>query len=81
MAFSNALNYIVLGNPLGYALKDFNERYSALSTNLNALLEKKAFGLTVSDTEPADNWASRNDAESYKPRAPTNAALTNGRET
>jgi hypothetical protein len=65
LAFTNALSYILLGYPLGYALKDFNERYAALSTNLNALLEKKSFGLPVSDSELATNWTSRNDAESY----------------
>jgi hypothetical protein len=65
LAFTNALSYIMIGYPLGYALKDFNERYAALSTNLNALLEKKSFGLPVPDTELAMNWTSRNDAESY----------------
>jgi hypothetical protein len=65
LPFVNALSYILIGNPVGYCLKDFNERYAALSTTLGALLEKRDFGLTVSDGEIAAAWLSRNDAEAY----------------
>jgi hypothetical protein len=63
--FENVIGYSLIGAPLGYALKDFNERYAALSTNLGSLLERKGFGLPVSDREVADRWTERNDAESY----------------
>jgi len=39
-------------------LKDFNERYAALSTSLGALLEKKSFGLPISDSDLAATWTS-----------------------
>jgi hypothetical protein len=63
--FENVLGYILTGLPLGYALKDFNERYAALSTNLGAMLEKRGFGLTVPDEDLARRWTERNDAEAY----------------
>jgi hypothetical protein len=65
LPFVNALSFILIGNPLGYALKDFNERYAALSTNLGAMLEKKSFGLDIPDSDLASTWTSRNDAEAY----------------
>jgi len=65
LPFVNALSFILIGNPLGYAMKDFNERYTALSASLGALLEKRSFGLTVSDGDLASLWTARNDAEAY----------------
>jgi hypothetical protein len=65
LPFINTLSYILIGNPLGYCLKDFNERYAALSISLTALLEKKGFGLPVSESDLAMTWTSRNDAEAY----------------
>jgi hypothetical protein len=63
--FINALSFILIGVPLGYALKDFNERYAALSASLGSLLEKKSFGLPVPDSDLASIWTARNDAEAY----------------
>lgn len=65
MPFENVLGYILLGLPVGYALKDFNERYALLSTTLASLLENRDFGQTVSDTDLAARWTERNDAEAY----------------
>ena len=65
LPFENVIGYSLIGYPLGYALKDFNERYASLSTNLGSLLERKSFGLPVPDSELADRWTERNDAESY----------------
>jgi len=63
--FINALSNILCSIPLGYALKDFNERYAMLSTTLSAMLEQKSFGLSVPDTDLAAAWVARNDAEAY----------------
>ena len=65
LPFVNALSYILIGNPLGFALKDFNERYMGQSTYLASLLEKKEYGLPVSDADLVSAWMSRNDAEAY----------------
>jgi hypothetical protein len=56
---------MLLGQPVGYAMKDFNERYAALSTSLIGLLEDISFGAQISDQELATNWIERNDAEGY----------------
>ncbi len=65
MPFENVLGYILLGLPLGYALKDFNERYASLSTALATLLENRDFGVAVADSDLASRWIERNDAEAY----------------
>ncbi len=64
--FRNAISRILRGEPVGHAMKDFNERFAFLSTNLSSLLEKLSFDPgVVSDKELAMNWIERNDAESY----------------
>lgn len=63
--FENVMGYILLGLPVGYALKDFNERYASLSTALASLLENRDFGMAVTDTDLAQRWTERNDAEAY----------------
>jgi hypothetical protein len=63
--FVNALSFILIGKPLGYALKDFNERYAALSASLGTLLENKLAGLPVPDRQLTALWTARNDAEAY----------------
>jgi hypothetical protein len=63
--FENAIGFILSGKPLGYALKDFNERYAALATSLSGVLEKIGFGAQVADDDLTALWTARNDAESY----------------
>lgn len=63
--FRNAIGAILRGWPAGHALKDFRERFAALSTGLSALLEKIGFGGKVSDDDLAALWVERNDAQSY----------------
>jgi hypothetical protein len=65
LPFQNAIGRMLLGQPVGYAMKDFNERFAALSTSLSGLLEEIDFGAQVSDQELATNWIERNDAEGY----------------
>ena len=66
LPFQNAIGRILLGQPVAHALKDFNERYAALSTSLSDLLERIGFsGLVVPDTELARLWTERNDAQNY----------------
>ena len=63
--FQNSIGRLLRGEPIGLAMKDFNERYAALSTNLSDLHEKIGFGLQVSDSVLASTWIERNDAEGY----------------
>lgn len=65
LPFQNTIGRILVGQPVGYAVKDFNERYAALSTNLSSLLEEIGFGADVPDEELASAWIERNDAQNY----------------
>jgi hypothetical protein len=63
--FQNAIGRILIGQPLGYALKDFNERYAALSTSLSSTLQQAGWGAAIDQNALAANWIQRNDAEGY----------------
>lgn len=63
--FQNAIGRILIGQPLGYALKDFNERYAALSTSIANTLHRAGLGDTIDQDTLATNWIERNDAEGY----------------
>lgn len=63
--FENAIGRILSGKPVGLAMKDFNERYAALSADLSRILEKASFGFTAPEDKLARLWVERNDAEGY----------------
>jgi hypothetical protein len=63
--FQNAVGRILTGRPVGFAMKDFNERYAALSTNISDVLEELGYGKVVSDIQLARLWTERNDAQNY----------------
>lgn len=63
--FQNAIGMILTGHPLGYALKDFNERYAALSTGLATMLKKSQVSKTLDNEAYVTTWVQRNDAEGY----------------
>ena len=63
--FENAIGRILVGQPLGYALKDFHERYAVLSTGLSALIQKAGWGENIDQATLAARWIERNDAEGY----------------
>jgi hypothetical protein len=65
LPFRNALERLALGQPAGHAMKDFNERYAALSTTLAAMLEEIEFGAAVDGEQLVMAWLERNDAEGY----------------
>lgn len=66
LPFQNAIGRLLTGQPVGYAMKDFYERYAALSTTLTNLLERLDFNQdATSDRELATTWIERNDAEGY----------------
>jgi hypothetical protein len=63
--FRNTIGRILYGLPVGYAVKDFNERYASLSASLNATLEEKGYGAKVPETELVTAWIEKNDSEGY----------------
>lgn len=65
LPFQNAIGRILIGQPIGHALKDFNERYAALSSQLADRLERIGFGQTVDEVTLAADWIERNDAQGY----------------
>lgn len=65
LPFRNVIGRILEGLPVGFALKDFNDRYAALSTVLTGLLQQKGFGVAIPDAQLAARWTERNDAEGY----------------
>jgi len=65
LPFKNTIGYVLTGKPVGYAVKDFNERTASLSTYLSELLEDVRYHEEVSDRELASTWLGRNDARNY----------------
>ncbi len=65
LPFQNTLGGLLEGFPVGHAVKDFRQRFAALSTALAETLEKISFGATVPDAELAALWIQRNDARNY----------------
>ncbi len=63
--FQNTLGRILIGQPIGYALKDFNERYAALSTGLSSMLQQAGWGANIDPEALTTRWIERNDAEGY----------------
>lgn len=63
--FENVMGFVLSGLPVGFALKDFNERYAALSAALASMLENRDFGVSVPDADLSSRWTERNDAQSY----------------
>jgi hypothetical protein len=63
--FSNTLGMLLQGRRIGYALKDFNERYAALSVDVANKIRDERQGEPVVARELVTTWAQRNDAEGY----------------
>lgn len=65
LPFRNCVGRILAGQPVGFAVKDFNERYASLTVTLAGLLQQAGFGVKVPDSTLVSRWVERNDAEGY----------------
>jgi hypothetical protein len=65
LPFENFLGRVFLGQPVGHATKDLNERFAVLGAALSTKLEQVSFGRKYPDVELATDWIERNDAEGY----------------
>jgi hypothetical protein len=65
LPFQNAIGRILSGQPVGHAMKDFNEKYAQLSANISHILEQIGFGKLIPDKKLAQLWTERNDAQNY----------------
>ncbi len=63
--FENAIGRILMGEPVGFAMSDFNERSLVLTKELYPKLELLSFYNQGSLEEFAKGWTQMTDAESY----------------
>jgi len=63
--FENAIGNVLLGKPIGLALKEFTARFASLSVSLADLLVGIRAGLGFDAQDLASQWIQRNDAEGY----------------
>jgi hypothetical protein len=63
--FESALAMLLQGTPVGHAVEYFNDRYAALTTDLEALKEDVQYGGTPDSLEVSGLWTARNDARNY----------------
>jgi len=63
--FQNAIGRILIGKPIGVAMKDFGERHGALSAHLSDVLQDLHHGRAVPDGRIAALWTERSDAQNY----------------
>jgi hypothetical protein len=79
LPFQNAVGRILLGQPVGHAMRDFNEKYAALSANVSDVVRSIEFGGKVFEDAPlASLWTERNDAQNYVVLGDPAAALKTG---
>jgi hypothetical protein len=65
LPFQNAVGRVLTGRPIGYAMKDLNEKHAALSANLSDILQQIRKGRVVPAPQLARLWVERNDAQNY----------------
>jgi hypothetical protein len=63
-SFESAVQTLLEGEPVGWALEYLNQRYAAVSADLTEALEDNRNG-TQNDPELASAWTANNDARSY----------------
>jgi len=65
LPFENTLGALLQGWPVGHAVRDFRQRFAALSASLSERLERQGFGAEVPEQELRRLWTERNDARNY----------------
>jgi hypothetical protein len=63
-SFDSAVQRLLKGQPVGWALEYLNQRYAAVSVGLTQALEDNKYG-KQNDPEVASAWTANNDARSY----------------
>lgn len=63
--FAEAVQRLLNGGPLGWALEPINQRYADLAASLNSLLSASRFGRVVDKKSLDDRWTETQDARNY----------------
>jgi hypothetical protein len=63
--FQNLIANLLVGRPVGYAMKDISERFAVLGATLSRKLEDASYGFAHPEHEIVADWIERNDAEGY----------------
>jgi hypothetical protein len=63
--FESALRRLLDGQPVGWAMEPFNQRYAELAADLAAEVEALGFGKKPDETALADLWTASHDARNY----------------
>ncbi|HEV7505225.1 MAG TPA: hypothetical protein VGS07_09960 [Thermoanaerobaculia bacterium] len=64
-AFESTLRRLLDGQPVGWAMEFFNQRYAELASDLAAEVEALGFGKKLDETVIADLWTASHDARNY----------------
>lgn len=63
--FESALKRLLAGQPVGWAMEFFNQRYAELASDLASEIEALGFGKKPDETVLADLWTASHDARNY----------------
>lgn len=63
--FESTLRRLLDGQPVGWAMEFFNQRYAELTSDLAAEVEALGFGKKLDETVIADLWTASHDARNY----------------